>query len=107
MQNRRSIDDADSFARTDVAFHDVLAEIPRNPIFAALNKSLSEWLMGQLTVAIQAPIRGITRRAYFGHEEIYEAITAHDPERADLVMSRHLRLMSEAYWKSMVATGKA
>ncbi len=105
-QNKSSIGDAELFAKTDVAFHDVLAEIPRNPIFTALNNSLSEWLMGQRTVAIRAPIRGITRRAYQGHEEIYEAIAAHDVELADQAMTNHLKSMSEAYWKSESAQTK-
>lgn len=99
--NERAIGDAGQFATTDVAFHDVLAEIPRNPIFTALNNALSAWLLDQRTVAIQAPIRGTMRRAYQGHQEIYAAIAAHDAERAYQVMANHLGAMSEAYWKSM------
>jgi GntR family transcriptional regulator, sialic acid-inducible nan operon repressor len=103
LKNKRAIGDSERFAKTDVAFHDVLAEVPRNPIFSALNNALSEWLMGQRKVVIQAPIRGISRRAYLGHEEIYEAIAAHDIERADRAMANHLTEISHAYWKSQAA----
>ena len=39
-ENKRALGDAARFATTDVAFHDVLATIPRNPIFTALNAAL-------------------------------------------------------------------
>lgn len=100
LKNKRAIVDPDRFAKTNVAFHDILAEVPRNPIFGALNNALSQWLMAQRVVVIRAPIRGISRRAYLGHEEIYEAIAAHDVERADHAMANHLTEMSHAYWKS-------
>lgn len=105
-QNRKALADAALFAKTDVAFHDILAEIPRNPIFAALNAALSEWLMAQRSVPIRAAIRGAVRRAYEGHEAIYEAIAAHDVEAADRAMASHLQTVSEYYWKAMAAKGK-
>ena len=88
------------FAHTDLAFHDVLAAIPRNPIFSALNSALAEWLMEQRAVSIRAPIRGSVRRAYAGHEAIYEAIAAHDVEAADQAMADHLKTVVELYWKA-------
>jgi GntR family transcriptional regulator, sialic acid-inducible nan operon repressor len=99
--NKRAIGDPAAFARTDVAFHDALAAIPRNPIFTALNTALSEWLMQQRTIGIAAPIRGAVRNAYLGHEAVYEAIAAHDVEGADQAMANHLKMVSEAYWKAM------
>lgn len=105
-RNKKAIGDSAVFASTDLAFHDILAEIPRNPIFTALNNSLSEWLMAQRTVAIRAPIRGASRRAYQGHEEIYEAIAAHDVEGADKAMSDHLETVSGYYARAMEAQAK-
>jgi len=102
-RNKKAIGDPQLFAKTDVAFHDILAEIPRNPIFSAMNSALSEWLMRQRTIVIQAPIRGIMRRAYRGHEEVYQAITGRDVELADRLMADHLNSMSEAYWRSLAA----
>ena len=105
-QNKKAIDSSALFAKTDLAFHNILAEIPRNPIFVALNTALSEWLMAQRTVPIKASIRGAIRRAYEGHEEIYEAIAAHDVEAADEAMAGHLKTVSEYYWKAMTAKAK-
>ena len=102
-QNKKGIGDPVLFAKTDLAFHDVLAEIPRNPIFTALNTALSDWLREQRTVGVRAPIRGAIRRAYQGHEEIYEAVAARDPELADKAMASHLETVSEFYWKAMEA----
>jgi DNA-binding FadR family transcriptional regulator len=102
-RNKKAIGDSRLFAKTDLAFHDILADIPKNPIFSALNAALCEWLMRQRTVVIQAPIRGIMRRAYRGHEAIFEAVAARDVERADAVMADHLTSMSEAYWRSLAA----
>lgn len=99
-QNKKAIGNPTLFARSDVAFHEVLAEIPRNPIFTALNTALSEWLMEQRTIGIRAPIRGAVRRAYEGHEEVYSAIAAHDVEGADKAMAQHLITVSEYYWKA-------
>jgi GntR family transcriptional regulator, sialic acid-inducible nan operon repressor len=105
-RNKKAIGDPQLFAKTDLAFHDILAEIPRNPIFSAMNTALSEWLIGQRTIVIQTPIRGIMRRAYRGHQAIYEAIAARDVEVADRVMANHLTSMSEAYWRSLEAGAK-
>jgi GntR family transcriptional regulator, sialic acid-inducible nan operon repressor len=106
-QNRKAIADPAAFSKTDVAFHAILAEIPRNPIFTALNSALSDWLMQQRTVSIRAPIRGAAKRAYQGHEAIYQAIAAQDAELADRAMSEHLETVSELYWKTMATKGRS
>jgi DNA-binding FadR family transcriptional regulator len=105
-QNKKAIANPSQFSKTDLAFHDILAEIPRNPIFAALNTALSEWLMAQRAVSIRAPVRGVARRAYEGHERIFEAIAAHDAEAADAAMAGHLTMVSDSYWKAIAAKTK-
>jgi GntR family transcriptional repressor for pyruvate dehydrogenase complex len=105
-KNQRAIDNPAAFAKTDLAFHDVLAEIPRNPIFTALNTALSEWLMSQRTMGVRAPIRGANRSAYQGHSQIYEAIADHDAEAADKAMADHLKTVSDLYWKAVAAKAK-
>jgi DNA-binding FadR family transcriptional regulator len=96
-ENRKAVSDPPQFIKTDIAFHDVLAEIPRNPIFSALNSALSEWLMEQRTMALRAPNRGAAKRAYDGHEAVFNAIAAHDVEAADRAMSSHLSTVVEYY----------
>ena len=101
VANKRALRDPDLFAETDVAFHTVLAEIPRSPIFVALNSALSGWLMTQRTVGLRAPVRGAIRRAFRGHQQVFDAIAARDVERADRAMAAHLDVVSRYYWKSM------
>jgi GntR family transcriptional repressor for pyruvate dehydrogenase complex len=105
-RNKKALRDPTAFAETDVAFHNVLAEIPRNPIFLALNSALSEWLMAQRTVGIRAPVRGTMRAAYRGHVRVFEAIAARDAEAADKAMGHHLDIVSRYYWKGMAAQAK-
>jgi DNA-binding FadR family transcriptional regulator len=105
-ENKKAIGDPASFAKSDVAFHGILAEIPRNPIFTALNTALSEWLMEQRTVGIRVPVRGAIRRAHDGHEAIYEAIAAHDVDAAEQAMTDHLKTVSDYYWKAVSAGAK-
>ena len=101
--NKKAIDNPAQFIKTDIAFHNVLAEIPRNPIFAALNTALAEWLTSQRSVSVRSFIRGAVRRAYAGHEAVFDAVAAHDVEAADRAMEGHLKLVSEYYWKVMSA----
>jgi GntR family transcriptional regulator, sialic acid-inducible nan operon repressor len=102
-QNRKAIGRAALFVKTDLVFHDVLAEVPRNPIFSALNAALSEWLLSQRKVSLRAPVRGAMRRAYEGHEAVYAAIAAHDAEAADRAMAEHLRVVAELYTRASTA----
>src|SRR3954470_21532962 len=50
--NRQSIGDLAKFERTDVAFHYVLAVIPKNPIFTAFHSAIAEWLVEQRHVTL-------------------------------------------------------
>ena len=99
--NKRAIKNPALFAKTDLAFHDILAEIPRNPIFTALDSALSEWLMQQRQVPMT--IRGAIRCAYNGHEAIYRAIADHNAEAADRAMAEHLRTIMQFYWRAVRA----
>ena len=42
--NEAAIPEAERFYATDVAFHAVLYDIPRNPILPAVHKSFTAWL---------------------------------------------------------------
>jgi GntR family transcriptional regulator, sialic acid-inducible nan operon repressor len=101
FKNEEAIGNPDLFAETDLGFHNVLAEIPDNPIFTALNASLASWLMSQRTVAIMVRTDNIMAKAYEGHHDIYEAVVARDVARADAAMAAHLQAMSSAYWEAM------
>ncbi len=94
--NRESIGSIKDFERTDVAFHYVLALIPRNPIFAALHEAMVSWLTEQRTITLQHP--GQNEIAYRAHEQIFAAVSAGDPDRAERVIRAHLDQVSETYW---------
>ena len=81
--------DVARFERTDVAFHYVLAQITRNPIFTAVHDALVEWLTSQRTITLRAP--GAEEAAFDLHRRIFEAVAAKDPEAAAPAMDEHLK----------------
>jgi GntR family transcriptional regulator, sialic acid-inducible nan operon repressor len=92
--NRQSIGNLKSFETTDVAFHYVLALIPRNPIFTAIHTALSEWLHEQRRTTLA---RGQDVRAYQAHKAIYEAVASRDPGKAEAAMRDHLDYVARRY----------
>jgi DNA-binding FadR family transcriptional regulator len=99
--NEAAIADMAAFARTDVDFHFVLAEIPRNPIFVAMHIALAEWLTEQRVSTLRQ--RGVARAALKSHRAIFKAIEARDPDQAEAAMRDHLGQVEELYWKSKPA----
>jgi GntR family transcriptional regulator, sialic acid-inducible nan operon repressor len=97
--NRQTIHDIDRFERTDVAFHFVLALIPRNPIFTALHEAIAAWLIEQRRITLSYP--GQNEVAYRAHAEIYQAIASRDPNRSEQVMRSHLDQVSDMYWRTV------
>ncbi len=96
--NEAALDDMAAFARTDVDFHFVLAEIPRNPIFLAMHMALAEWLTEQRSSTLRR--RGAARGALKSHRAIFRAIKARDPGAAEEAMRRHLGEVENLYWKA-------
>jgi DNA-binding FadR family transcriptional regulator len=92
--NRQSIGDLKLFERTDVAFHYVLALVPRNPIFTAIHAALAEWLLEQRQTTL-AP--GEDQKAYDHHCLIFEAVASRDPDWAEKAMRTHLDYVVRRY----------
>jgi GntR family transcriptional repressor for pyruvate dehydrogenase complex len=95
--NCESIGDIQRFEQTDVAFHYAIATIPKNPIYTAMHQAIIEWLMEQRHITLSYP--GQNRIAYEAHAAIFEAIAAHDPDRAAAVMREHLEQVARLYWQ--------
>jgi DNA-binding FadR family transcriptional regulator len=93
-ENRASLGDLKRFERTDVDFHYVLAVIPRNPMFTAIHAALAEWLLEQRQTTL-AP--GEDKVAYEAHRAIFEAVAAHDADRAEAAMREHLDYVTRRY----------
>jgi GntR family transcriptional repressor for pyruvate dehydrogenase complex len=96
--NHQALDSIYEFERTDVAFHYVLAVIPRNPIFTAIHEAIAAWLIEQRAITLQTP--GQKFIAYRAHEEIFDAIAARDPGRAEGVIRAHLDQVAATYWQA-------
>jgi GntR family transcriptional repressor for pyruvate dehydrogenase complex len=100
--NQAALNDLARFERTDVAFHYVLAVIPRNPIFPAIHAAIAEWLVQQRHITLNWRGRkGTAERAYAAHNAIYEAIAARDPDGAERAMRDHLAHVASVFWEAV------
>jgi len=95
--NGAAVGNAEAFTRTDIAFHLVLAEIPRNSIFTTLHMALASWLAEQRTVSLRAA--DADKAAYDAHKKIYKAVLARKPDLAERAMQQHLGQVEGFYWK--------
>ena len=75
-----------------MAFHGVLYQIPRNPVFPAI-RALVAWLAKHWERMPRSPERN--RINYLRHRDIYEAIVARDPDGAEAAMRAHLNVAWE------------
>lgn len=94
--NRLAIGDVQTFTRTDVQFHLVLAEIARNPVLVSLQVALGEWLAEQRLTSLK--VEGADEAAWQAHEAIYRAVAAHDADAAERAMETHLGEVGAYYW---------
>ena len=76
----------------------MLAVIPRNPIFTAIHAALAEWLLEQRQTTL-APGEDLV--AYEAHRSIFEAVAAHDADRAEQAMRTHLDHVARRYIEIM------
>jgi GntR family transcriptional regulator, transcriptional repressor for pyruvate dehydrogenase complex len=73
----------------DIAFHRVIARASDNGALAALIDALADrTLLARRTIGMQHEDQ--IRTAFADHEGILAALSAHDPDRARLLMSHHL-----------------
>lgn len=86
--NRESIGNSPLFDETDAAFHAVLYRIPGNPIYPAIHKAYVEWLTQHWRSMKRGA--GIDQMNCAGHEAVFEAVLARDPDNAEEAMRRHL-----------------
>jgi GntR family transcriptional regulator, sialic acid-inducible nan operon repressor len=88
LANELAIPDSQRFYATDVAFHAVLYEIPRNPVFPSVHKAFTAWLAPHWERMLRSPERN--RVNYLSHREICEAIVERDPDAAERALQTHL-----------------
>jgi DNA-binding FadR family transcriptional regulator len=98
QRNKLALGNHEAFIETDVAFHFVLAEIPRNPIFTSLHAAIAAWLKEQRAISVHQPTS--PERAFRAHTRIYQAVAKHDPDAAERAMRQHLDEVSRFYWQA-------
>ena len=92
LRNGDAIGDQASFVQTDVAFHRVLAEAAANPVLLALHDASVEWLIMQRPPLLDPG--SSNRMSHAGHQSVFDAVAARDPDGAAAAMQQHL---DEAY----------
>jgi DNA-binding FadR family transcriptional regulator len=97
--NRAALKHPTEFERTDVEFHYELALIAGNPIFSSLHQATVGWLRQQRTITLAQA--GAMRGAYRFHEEVYQAVAAHDADAAEARMKAHLLAVERYYWRAV------
>jgi GntR family transcriptional repressor for pyruvate dehydrogenase complex len=96
--NRAAIGDLRRFRDTDVAFHYVLALIPRNTIFTAIHAALADWLTEQRQTTLAPAQDNVPyETVYEAHRAIFEGVASRDPDRAERAMRDHLDYVSRRY----------
>lgn len=88
-ENRLCIEDSEKFYETDMQFHAVLYQVPRNPIFPALHRSFCDWLEHHWQQMPRLPARN--RRNYAAHKAILSGILHRNPEEAEAALRQHLQ----------------
>jgi DNA-binding FadR family transcriptional regulator len=86
--NQAAIPDSERFYATDVGFHAVFYEIPRNPIFPAVHRAFTSWLSEHWLRMPRAPERN--RVNFLSHRAIYDAVVERDPDAAEAALNAHL-----------------
>lgn len=87
-ENFAAIGDSELFYRTDIAFHNVLYQVPRNPVLPAVHKAYTAWLAPHWSLMPRMPERN--RANHRAHAAIYEAILMRDPDAAEAALRAHL-----------------
>lgn len=86
--NEAAIFDSERFYATDVAFHSVFYDIPRNPIFPAIQVAFTGWLAPHWKKMPRAPERN--RVNYMRHSDIFNSVRERDPDAAEAALTAHL-----------------
>jgi len=86
--NEAAIPDSQLFYVTDVAFHAVVYDISRNPVFPAVHRAFTLWLSPHWQRMLRSPERN--RVNYLSHRSIFEAIVDRDPDAAERALQNHL-----------------
>lgn len=85
--------DVEDFDAINLAFHSLIHEAARNAYLAQETRRLRNRMAPYLRRVTYKPQR--FRTTVTEHQQIIDAIRAHDPDKADEVMRQHVSLLSE------------
>lgn len=96
LENQRAAcGDAARFVAADIAFHNAIAAVSRNPIYIAVSQALLEWVFEHYPRLLRVP--GVEDLTLQEHEAILEGIAAHDETRAVRALAAHLLRSNPRY----------
>ena len=87
--NGEATENSALFYETDMAFHAVLYDVPRNPVLPAIHKAYTAWLSPHWMQMDNPPHRHHAN--YLAHKAIFDTILLRDPDAAEAALRDHLR----------------
>jgi GntR family transcriptional regulator, sialic acid-inducible nan operon repressor len=94
-KQKQSLGDADAFIEADMQFHQYIAQISGNPIFAAVSGAMLGWLKSYHTEMLIWT--GRENFTLAEHEEIIRAIEKGDADLSEKAMIKHLERSRALY----------
>ncbi len=91
---RDSLDDADRFSTTDIAFHDVISGAAGNFLLAQFMSIINT--LGKVSRERTGASRAVREHALRDHRRVVAALRAGDPDAAASAMGEHLDHVEEA-----------
>ena len=99
----KSVTTPERFVDADVAFHFAIVQATHNQLLIALHRAVLDWLREQRVSSIEPA--GSVKAAQRAHRQVYEAIRAGDPDRAEQAMVDHLNEVERYYWTARPVSG--
>ena len=94
-EQRSQRGNSEAFIAADMKFHNAIAEISGNPIYAAVSEAMLGWLKEYHTEMLIWT--GKENFTLDEHADIIEQIAAHDAEKAEAAIIRHLERSRALY----------
>ncbi len=94
-RQRAARGDAALFVAADVAFHNAIASISGNPIYAAVSQALLQWVFELSPRLLRAP--GVEELTLREHGAVLHAIASQDEDRAARALAAHLLRSNPLY----------
>jgi len=104
MVQARESNEVEKFSELDLEFHLRIAELSENEVLYTLLRILKELIIEQLHVILEVP--GRADMSLKMHKSICEAIENGDRQRAENLMSKHLRNAENDYEENKGQIGK-